>query len=371
MRTRLGINVHPANDMTVFVQVQDARVQGLENTSSIPGVQQDNTLDLHQGFFQVDNLGYQGFGIKAGRMEVRWGNERLIGVTDWDNITTAFDGAQVGVSRERGNVTAMWAKLVERDTPVVGSPDTENSDASLIGVDGTVAVNEYASANAQVVNLRDKVSTSEDDDAMLTTVTGRVYGAAASRWDYTVEGAYQVGTQETGPATEVDLGGWMFGGEVGVTVGAEDRPVRFGVGYDHLSGDDVTTTDKVESFSTLFGDNHKFYGLMDMPQVDPSVTGVGLRDIKVNAKAAVWKNENNVVHLGGEFHNFSSAFTPTGAESAIGNEVDVHASWAYRERFVPTVGVSAFVPGAAVPGPAPMVEADNSYWFYAQGTVSF
>ena len=35
------------------------------------------------------------------------------------------------------------------------------------------------------------------------------------------------------------------------------------------------------------------------------------------------------------------------------------------------LGVSAFLPGDAIPGPTPTTSADNSYWFYAQGTVSF
>ena len=74
--------------------------------------------------------------------------------------------------------------------------------------------------------------------------------------------------------------------------------------------------------------------------------------------------------LGGEFHNFRLVEVASGAENALGNEVDLFASWAYRERFVPTVGVSAFMAGDAM-NPSPSVEADNSYWFYAQGTVSF
>jgi hypothetical protein len=373
MRTRLGIDVTPVQDMKVFLQVQDSRLYGDVNTSSTPGVQEDVHLDLHQGFFQVDNLGWQGFGLKAGRMEERWANERLISPTDWNNVPTAFDGGQVSISRERASVAAMWAKLVERDTPTVGSPDTENSDRSLIGGVATVGVNEFASVDAQVINVRDAVTTSADDDVMLTTIGGRVFGSVQSRWDYSLEGAWQTGTQEIGPAAQVDLGGWMLGSEVGVTFGSEERPVRFGVGYDHLSGDDATSTDKVESFNTLFGDNHRYYGVMDIVtpvSIDnPSGMAAGVRDIKVNAKARVWSNTDNVVTFGGEFHNFSAAETAAGSSSGIGNEVDVHATWAYRERFVPTLGFSAFLPGDAPP--TTVVDPDNSYWVYLQGVVSF
>jgi glyoxylate utilization-related uncharacterized protein len=375
MRTRLGINVHPVTDMTVFVQVQDARVQGLEGPSTIPGVQEDNTLDLHQGFFQVDNLGWQGFGVRAGRMEVRYGNERLLGVTDWSNTPTAFDAVSLGVNQARFNVSAMFANLVERDTPVIGTPETENSDATLQSGVASIALTQDATANAdlQVINVRDKVTPSEDDDRSILTLGGRVHGNAATRFDYSVEAAYQTGSQETGPTTKVDLGAYMFAGQVGVTVGQEARPVRIAAGYDYLSGDENTVDDKSETFNTLFGDNHTFYGLMDMPQV-VSTSGpntYGLQDIHLQAKATVWSNVNNVIALGGEFHNFAMAAKPSGVDGGLGNEVDLSASWQYRERFAPTLGFSAFLPGDAIPGPTPTTDADNSYWLYLQGVVSF
>jgi len=119
----------------------------------------------------------------------------------------------------------------------------------------------------------------------------------------------------------------------------------------------------------LFGDEHKFYGLADIVRSD--MTTAGLQDVKVNAKATVWTNENNSVKLGGEFHNFRFAQTTGTASIALGNEVDVNAAWSYRERFTPVLGFSAFLPGDAIPAPVGRTSADNSYWFYAQGTVSF
>jgi hypothetical protein len=369
MRTRIGIAVRPANDMNVFVQVQDSRVHGQASVpASDPSVQEDGKLDLHQGFFQVQNLGWQGFGIQAGRMEVRFGNQRLIGVDDWANVNRSFDGVMAHVNRERFNAQLLWANLNENDNTIIGDPSAENNaDATMQAVIGTIGVTPNLNTDLFVINARDKQTVSEDDDARLTTFGARVHGKAAQRFDYSVEGSLQVGVIETGPTTENDVSANMFGAEVGMTVGPEERPVRFGVGFDRLSGDDNVVDTEEKAFSTLFGDNHTFYGLADI--VEPSLAG--LQDIKFNAAATVWSDANNVFKLGGEFHNFRLVEVATGAENALGNEIDVHASWAYRERFVPTVGLSAFIPGDAVPGPAPMVEADNSYWFYAQGTVSF
>lgn len=377
MRTRLGMNVHPAEAISLFVQVQDSRVAGIESPSTIPGVQQDNNLDLHQGYFQVNDLGWTGFGIKAGRMEVRFGNERLLGVTDWDNVGRVFDGGMLTVGTKRVNAEALFANLVERDTPTIGSPDNQNSDATLQGGFANVALTEdaHASADLQVVNVRDKVTVSPDDDKNVLTFGGRLYGSAVQNLDYSVEGAYQTGSQETGPSSQVDIGAYMFGSEVGWSFGSEEKPVRIGAGFDYLSGDDSPTDAKSETFNTIFGDNHKFYGLMDIPAVASVgnatvVSNGGLQDIKVLVGSTVFRNETSVLKLGGEFHNFALAQAGTGP-SGLGNEVDVHASWAYRQRFVPTLGFSAFMPGDAVPGPTPTTSADNSYWMYLQGVVGF
>src|SRR5262245_49031237 len=148
MRTRVGIGVHPAQDMNVFVQVQDSRVQGLPNSTTIPGVQENGSLDLHQGFFQVDNLGYQGLGLKAGRMEVRFGNERLIGVEDWDNVTRSFDGIMATVNNDRFSGQLLWANLYEGDDTVVGDPSDQNkSDARMAAGFGSIVVTPNANAD--------------------------------------------------------------------------------------------------------------------------------------------------------------------------------------------------------------------------------
>lgn len=368
MRTRLGINVRPANDMNVFVQVQDSRVHGQASVvSSDPSVQEDGKLDLHQGFFQVQNLGWQGFGIQAGRMEVRFGNQRLIGVDDFANVNRSFDGVMAQVNRGRVNGQLLVANLNESDNTVIGDPSDENkADANMQAGFVTVGVSETMNTDLFVINAMDDQTVDENDDARLTTFGARAHGKVVRNVDYSVEGAWQVGNVETSATTESDVSAYMFGAEAGITVGSEQRPVRFGVGFDRLSGDDDVADDEDKAFNTLFGDNHTFYGLADI--VGPS--SAGLQDIKVNANATVWSNASSVVRLGGEFHNFRLVEVASGAESGLGNEVDVHASWAYRERFVPTVGVSAFLAGDAM-SPSPGVDADNSYWFYAQGTVSF
>ncbi|MFQ5601532.1 MAG: alginate export family protein, partial [Candidatus Krumholzibacteriia bacterium] len=194
----------------------------------------------------------------------------------------------------------------------------------------------------------------------------RVHGVMPQKIDYSVEAAYQTGSTETGPATKVDVGAYLVAAEAGVTFGSEARPVRLGAGFDYLSGDDDATDNEMNTFNTLFADMHHFYGLMDIPLLSDA----GLQDIKLDLQGTVFHSADHKVVVAGEVHNFRLARAGDAAGS-LGTEVDVHARWAYHDRYVPTVGVSVFMPGDGMAGPEPGVEADNAYWFYAQGTVTF
>ena len=75
----------------------------------------------------------------------------------------------------------------ENDSPVVGTP-ANNSDATLQGVYGSFGVRPNTNADVFVINKRDKVTSSPDDDMDVVTFGSRVHGTGPSRIDYSVEG---------------------------------------------------------------------------------------------------------------------------------------------------------------------------------------
>ena len=73
-RIRLNFKFSVTDDIDVFVQPQDERVWGQE-----PSVlYDDKNLDLHQGFVEVRNLFSEPLSIKVGRMELSYGDQRLV-----------------------------------------------------------------------------------------------------------------------------------------------------------------------------------------------------------------------------------------------------------------------------------------------------
>src|SRR5436190_11483453 len=90
-RIRLNLTFSVTDDVTVFVQPQDQRVWGQE--ASV--LNDERNMDLHQGFAEVRNLFGEPLSIKAGRMELQYGDQRLISPLDWSNIGRAWDGAKL------------------------------------------------------------------------------------------------------------------------------------------------------------------------------------------------------------------------------------------------------------------------------------
>ncbi len=111
-RLRLNIEVKPTPWFSTFVQAQDAEAGGIQPkhvTSSIKDV-----FDLRQGYleFRSDEKGW--FRLRIGRQEFRYGQERLIGVSDGTNVTRVFDALRLVVGTEKGSCRRVQFRCYRR-----------------------------------------------------------------------------------------------------------------------------------------------------------------------------------------------------------------------------------------------------------------
>src|SRR5581483_2408754 len=90
-RIRLNFGFAVTDDIDVFVQPQDQRQWGQE--ASV--LSDERNLDLHQGFVEIRNLFGEPVTVKGGRMELSYGDQRLVSPLDWSNIGRAWDGLKV------------------------------------------------------------------------------------------------------------------------------------------------------------------------------------------------------------------------------------------------------------------------------------
>lgn len=333
LRTRLNLAFRTAANDLAFIQLQDSRVYGTETNTLSDGTA--DAIDLHQAYLQLNNLLNRPFSLRLGRMELAYGNQRIIGAVGWHNIGRSFDGALVSFTRKNIRLDAFSAKEVESQSP--GNAD----DKDFRGV-------WLASNNWVIPGL---VNQTKVDAYFLNqyqnngTVLNRSTAGIFSKGSYGFVGgitltqeidfALQLGTQQD----TVSISASLIGVRMGLTLGKAPFKPSIGFGFDRVSGDDTSTT-TYEAFNTLYATNHKFYGFMDyFLNIPVHAQGAGLQDIIITGGFSPLQSLK--VNL---FYHMFSTVQPVDGATDIGTELDVTAVYAFRKGTSIVGGYSLFMP---------------------------
>ena len=103
-RFRIGAAFKPTDWLKFYAQGQDTR-EFFSERPNIPGAlgaEGDDTFDLRQGYIQI---GPKSWNITAGRQTLAYGDERLIGTSDWNNFGRTFDAVKLHF--ETGKMTTI------------------------------------------------------------------------------------------------------------------------------------------------------------------------------------------------------------------------------------------------------------------------
>ena len=88
---RLGFNYSISPDVTFFFQPQYSKNWGVNNVGTDANGT-GGTLFARQAFMLVRNFLVPNLTVKAGRQLVVWGNHRMMGHFDWNNVGWSHDG---------------------------------------------------------------------------------------------------------------------------------------------------------------------------------------------------------------------------------------------------------------------------------------
>ncbi|MEE9269751.1 MAG: alginate export family protein [Candidatus Krumholzibacteria bacterium] len=353
LRTRLVAQFDPSDDVMAFIQLQDSRVLG-EEASTLGDGSADH-LDLHQAYIKIDELFDWPVNLKAGRMEVIFGSQRLVGPVGWDNIGRSFDGVMVNVHGESFSVDIF--EFSEMESLQVG----DRLDRHIYGFNADIKHSENYKNQVFLIWQR-----STPSDALSRYTAGFYSKGKMDNFFHESEFAYQ-GGNITPAARELDVEALMAAVSVGYRLpDMTGQPVVSG-GVDYLSGDDNPVDDTFKVFDTLYATNHKFYGYMDFFLNIPVHTfGLGLIDIHGELAATPVENTQAKV----AYHYFGSAkdFTQGGTTSkTFGHELDLTVSHKYSDQVTFTGGASVFVPQDLF---QQTMGDDTAAWFYAMATVN-
>lgn len=341
LRSRLRADVTVSDDMSAVFEVQDARMFGTEFSTLNSGAP---AFDLRQGYFVGGNILGMPLSVIVGRQLLSYGNQRLLGAIDWSNLGQSFDGAVLRGKFNEVTLDLLGTALVRNPNPTGGY----KRDVFLTGLWGTWKPASILQAG-HVFYLYDNPYM---NSSSLTVVQQQRHTAgldakgSIDAFDFELDGAYQFGDikYSNAPDTSVSIGANLVGVRAGYTL-KDLANLRIGVGFDRLSGSDLTAKDKYGAFNTLYGTNHKFYGAMDY-FTNFNSQHLGLQDIFGQLSIA-WLEK---WRLAVDVHLFSTVTDPEatipGTQTAysknIGKEIDITLWYSHKGGVDVSGGISIF-----------------------------
>ncbi|HEX7898108.1 MAG TPA: alginate export family protein [Planctomycetota bacterium] len=368
-RIRLNLTFTLADQITIFFQPQDQRTFGDEGAAATPVFVSDETnLDVHQGWVEVKDLLSPGLSLKIGRMELSYGDQRLVSPLDWSNIGRAWDGAKLRYQQPDWWAEAFYTVIKE----VQGAEDDQDFYgfyASYVGVkDHEFDV--YVFGRTLNDNLFTGETSGPANDRMDFTPGVRLKGKMAG-FDYTAEGMVQRG--EVG---DDDVKAWAAALTFGYTFDIDWKP-RIGVEYTHASGDGDPTDGDHETFDLMYGFGHFYQGFADIFSFKNG------KDLALYLKVAPapYLSFHVDIHTFtldedvDSWYNFAGAPIRTDATGAagdeIGNEIDVHFRWAVGKHVKFWGGVTRFFAGDFVEDTKGAGTDGDMTWAFLQAVVEF
>lgn len=376
-RIRLTALVQAQEDVSAKITFQDSRNWGEEVSPTGLTNSGPQSIDIHEGYVEFKNFLKSPFSLRAGRQELVYGDQRLIGNFNWSNQARAFDAFKVMYACRWVNIDAWTAKRKENDGTTAGNP---NLDRDFSGV-YSIWKNIIPSATIDLYALQDR----EGDTPVgakpknIFTFGTRVAGKASSI-DYAVELPTQFGDNGTivgVSSSNVKVSAYAFAAKAGYTFEGP-KETRIGFEYDYASGDNNPNDSMSKTFSNLYPTNHSFYGYMDYQ---------GWRNTSawnINASAKPWKS----TYLYAGYWDFSLAqekdgwysasgsstgalrsASATNTEKHVGSEVDLLAKYIYDPRVTFEAGYGHFFEGAFIKNR--VSSASGSDWTYVMMTVKF
>jgi len=255
-RLRLGMQIKPVSWFRFFIEAQDARVFGI--TPALPPYQ--NAFDIRQAYVQLGDLEGNHFMLQGGRLELTYGNNRLLGNSWWTNVSRSFDGFRAAFQEGRFRLDAIAASVViVRD----GVIDHHNWGNNLYGLYSTMHdvipradLDVYQFWHVQRGYSMLNVKGGQHLDQWTTGF--RWVGALPMNFDYRTEMAIQLG--QAGPA---HIHSWMGHWVGGYTIPQIRTSPRLFVMYDFGSGTQNVKSGTYSTFDPIYPSTHDKLGLAD------------------------------------------------------------------------------------------------------------
>ena len=253
-RVRGGIMLKPTSFLHGYLQFHDTHALGLPLPQVI--YNQRDTFDLFQGYADI-HAGK--LDLITGRQLLRYGGERIVGISDWTNNSRSWDGFD-GHYGDKNYIEAFATSVV---TVYPTSLDKHGAGLTFYGVVGMLATPipktqvqpyVYVRRNPAIISQQG-IRGSEVE----TTFGVEANGYLPGRFHYDVLGDLQRGTYSNDS---------IHSGAGYIKVSHQTRGFlwkpRFGGEYDYATGNPHRNPYRMSTNDQLYPSNHNAFGLEDL-----------------------------------------------------------------------------------------------------------
>ena len=390
LREKIHLGYTPADWVTGYVEARDSSAHW---DSRQPSPESD-VFDLNQAYIKLGNPGEFPISVKVGRQELIYGDERLVGAFDWNNIGRVFDAAKLRFENEDLWVDAFVSRVIIPDDNNFNVSNDYDTFSGIYASSKTLVPCQETqlyflarnvgdqSPNAIGENLPSFMRGASPRD--IYTVGARVKSlpGTLAGWDYEAEMAGQFGDFQVSP-TSPDLKQRAYAAHAagGYTWTEAFGTPRVGLEYNFSSGDSNSKDGTHGTFDNLFPTNHKFYGFMDF------FSWQNMHDLRLATSIKPVKN----LTLTGDFHAMWLADTHDyfyqvngaprttggygihpGAGNFVGTELDIVATYSLTSYASAQTGYGHFFVGEYVKNTLnPVGGATDANWVYVQLLLNF
>jgi hypothetical protein len=344
-RVRGGMHIDPAAFLSLHLQFQDTHAPGL--TSQLVANNMHDTFDLREGYAELHKDAWKAF---LGRQELKFGSERLIGVSDFTNNSRTFDGFDLRMGKK--NKVDIFSTSVVITHPT--SLDTHGAGLTFHGVYGRFDGLSPRTSLQPFVLIKAlphlQSSRGRRGDELATTFGAEVQGNVKDIWEYDVIGALQRGSFADDPIQSDAVVVKVFYSLPNLRLAP-----RIGGEFDRASGNGSSTGSTVGTFDQQYPSNHNAFGLGDLFGFQ------NIREARLNLDLAPAKNLTLLVQAESlqlaSVHDAlydSAGSAIAGAPSAgfasdhIGYGVDVSAKYVFHKALVWNVGIARLQGGSVM-----------------------
>lgn len=366
-QTHVGFKAKRGN-MSAFVLLQQALSWGTTGGNALT----DAPIGLHQAWFEV--APGEAVSVQVGRMELSYGDQKVLGAVGWDQIGRAWDGLKLkytpaealklDVFAAQYNEGSAGTTLANAGTYSGGLFD---DDAWLAGLYMTVGeawldpvlstVDVYVLGETTLEAREPDADTSTDQRRRLTS--GVRFHGDWGMWGGTAEAAYQTGSvcvPEDAVCTNnsVDLNAWFFDTQLSLQ---PMKSLTVLVGFGQASGDDPDSADTNEAYNHLYPTAHAFLGLTDI--VGPRTN---IRELRLGLRGKA--GQFSFYLMGHDFTRLEPE------ERRTGTEIDTILTYKFSKQLNMQAGHGLFLPaqGATLDQTSPQGVA---HWGFLQTQASF